>query len=96
MKSLCRSGGFRGVANGLAWFRRYSQAVRDVRITVQGIDGSMRRAETNSFGYYRVTGLEAGSSYIVSVSARRHTFATASVMVNLSDNVDGLNFRSSP
>jgi hypothetical protein len=70
--------------------------IRGAFIVVQGMDGVMRSATTNTFGYYRVEGLTAGASYLVTVSARRYAFANGTQLVNLDDNVSGLDFTASP
>ena len=52
--------------------------------------GIQRSAVTNSFGYYRFTGLTAGNSYVVSVSAKQYLFDTQ--VVTLYDSMAGVNF----
>jgi hypothetical protein len=70
----------------------YGRAISSAAITVQDINGTSKVALTNTFGYYRIEGLEAGQTYVLSVAARRYTFANASQVINLSDNFDGANF----
>ncbi len=52
--------------------------------------GEIRRARTNSFGYYRFDGITAGSIAVVSVRHKRYVFAPQVVAVN--DNIADLNF----
>lgn len=67
-------------------------AIRGAYITVQGLDGTLKTTITNSFGFFNLTGLDVGETYVVSVSARRYTFENSSITVNLTDNFTGLNF----
>lgn len=67
-------------------------AIRGAYITLQGADGTLKTAITNSFGYFNLKGLDVGETYVVSVSARRYTFKNSTIAVNLSDNFTGLNF----
>ena len=73
----------------------YGRAISSAAITVQGFSGTSRTAFTNTFGYYRVAGLESGESYVVIVSARRYSFANQTMLVNLSDSFAGANFVAS-
>ena len=68
------------------------RAIRGASITVQGMDGVVRRAMTNTFGYYRIDGLQVGESFVVTASARRYAFAAPTQFVNLVDNISDLNF----
>lgn len=71
--------------------------IRGVTIIVQDLNtGISRTTATSTFGYYRITGLSAGQAYIVTASSRRYTFAAGSQLVNLDDNVDGVDFIASP
>jgi len=68
------------------------RAIRGITITVQGMDGVVRRVMTNTFGYYKLDGLSAGESFVVTASARRYAFAAPTQFVNLADNISDLNF----
>lgn len=72
------------------------RAIRGAVITVQGSDGVARTFATNSFGHFQAEGLMAGESYVVSVSARRHSFADAVRVVNMQDSISGFDFRAVP
>lgn len=71
-------------------------SIRGAVVMVQGMDGEIRSVTTNTFGRYRVEGLTAGASYLVTVSARRYTFTNGTQLVSLEDNVSGLDFTASP
>lgn len=53
-------------------------------------EGETFTTRTNSFGYYRFDGVEIGQSVIISVSAKRYTFAPKAVDVG--DHLDGVDF----
>jgi hypothetical protein len=70
----------------------YGRAISSAAISVQDITGVPKFVYTNTFGYYSVKGLEVGQTYILSVTARRFTFANPTMLINLGDNVEGANF----
>lgn len=70
----------------------FGRAISQAAITVQDITGTPKVVYTNTFGYYSVKDLDVGQTYVVSVAARRHKFATSSIVVNLGDNIEGANF----
>ena len=47
-------------------------------------------------GRFVVRGLEAGHSYIVTVSSKRYVFREAGRLVNVTDNVTGLDWVALP
>ncbi|HMS41629.1 MAG TPA: carboxypeptidase regulatory-like domain-containing protein, partial [Pyrinomonadaceae bacterium] len=57
-------------------------------------NGNVRTARTGSFGYYRFEDIEAGETYIISVTSKRFSFAPQVVQVN--DNIANLDFISLP
>lgn len=68
------------------------RAISGALITVHDLTGGSRTVVTNTFGYYAVKDLESAESYVVSVAARRYTFAEPTRVVDLSDSVDNLDF----
>lgn len=69
--------------------------IRNVEVTISGGNLSEpRMTRTGSFGYYSIEGLEAGQTYIVSVSAKRYTFITPNRTVTLQDSVADVDFTS--
>ncbi len=50
-----------------------------VRLVMVGSDGQPRYALTNAFGYYRFTNLDAGSTYVINVQAKRFLYAPKTV-----------------
>ena len=72
------------------------EPIRAAEISVQGSDGVVRRTLTSQFGYYRITGLEAGGTYFISVKAKRYTFANPIQAVTAGDNLTGIDFTAAP
>ncbi|HEY0459455.1 MAG TPA: LamG-like jellyroll fold domain-containing protein [Pyrinomonadaceae bacterium] len=48
--------------------------------------------KTNSFGYYKFTGLPVGETYILTVSSKRYVFSPSTLMLNLYDEVPDADF----
>ena len=69
--------------------------IRGAVVTLSG--GNLpepRTALTGSFGYYNFENLEAGFSYILTVSSKRFTFANPTRVINLVDSVTDADFVS--
>ena len=63
-----------------------------VRITLVGMDGTLARAVSSPFGYYRFDGLTAGDTYVLTIEQRRYTFNTPYIAVHVTDSIADLNF----
>lgn len=70
----------------------YGRGISSAIITAMDMTGVSTVTYTNTFGYYSVKNLEAGQAYVLSVSARRHTFPNSSILIDLTDNLSGVNF----
>ncbi len=66
------------------------QGLRNVRVTIIDATGNRRVVTSSSFGYYRFEDVEAGGSYVISVSSRRYRFAPR--MVQVVDAIGDLDF----
>lgn len=67
--------------------------IRNVAVTVAGGNLTQPRTVlTGTFGTYSFPELDAGQTYVVSVSAKRYTFGTPAMLVNLSENVGDVTF----
>jgi len=55
-----------------------------------------RVAQTGTFGYYKIDGLQAGETYVVTVNSKRFTFQVPSRVITLVDNVADANFIADP
>jgi len=70
--------------------------IRNARVTVVTGDGIKRVVVTGPFGYFAFDGLTAGDTCLVTVSARRFSFAEPTRVVSLTDAVSGLVFVAMP
>lgn len=68
------------------------QGVANARVTIADSLGNTRTATTGSLGNYRFDNVTPGSTYTISIIAKRYTFASQTIPVN--DNVTDLNFQS--
>lgn len=69
---------------------------RALLTAINGNTGDIRFVFTNTFGYYRLTGLDAGQTYVVSVAAKSYRFEPGEIVISPTDNISGLNFIASP
>ena len=65
----------------------YGRAMRGVTVTAMGMDGFSQYSTTNSFGYYKLSGLPIGDSYMINARDRRYRFASR--FVSLMDDLSG-------
>lgn len=68
------------------------RSVSGAIVTLVDEFGLQRTAATNSFGYYRLTGINVGTTYVVAVASKRYQFEPQ--VVTLMDSIAGLNFYS--
>lgn len=73
-----------GTASGLG--------IKNARVVITLPNGEKRMASTNSFGYYRVSDLAAGETYVVQVNSKRFSFANPTRVVSLNGNLDNYDF----
>ena len=66
------------------------RGVANATVSITSVSGETRTTLTNSFGYFRFMEIEAGETYVVSVVSRRFTFSSR--IIQVSDNVEGLDF----
>lgn len=66
------------------------KGIGQARITLTGTGGTSQTVMTNAFGYFTLSDVAAGSTYVVNVSAKKYTFAPQ--VVSVTDNISGLNF----
>jgi hypothetical protein len=70
----------------------YGRGLRGVVVLAQGLDGTVRTAVTNTFGHYKLVGIMAGRSYVLSASSRRYAFENNFRLVDLSADLVDENF----
>ncbi len=63
-------------------------------VKAQDANGTSWFARTNTFGYYRLTGLTAGDSYVLTASARSYSFAP--LFVSPGQDIAGVIFTPNP
>ena len=56
--------------------------------------GESRIAQTGSFGYFRFENVRVGETYVLTVYARRFTFAEPSRIIALTDDLTEVNYIS--
>ena len=66
--------------------------IRSVRVTLTEEDGTTHYTLTGSFGYYRFDDIESGQAVVVSVAAKRYTFAQPSRVFVLTDELTDVDF----
>ena len=69
-------------------FDPYKRPIRGAMVSITDMSGVSRRAITNTFGYFTISGMPAGESYLLTADARRYTFDPR--LLNLQDSVTGL------
>lgn len=65
--------------------------INNVAITLTDSMGRTHMARTSAFGFYRVDGVSIGDA-VISVSAKRFTFANPTQIINVIDNLSGVDF----
>lgn len=75
---------------GLAFGRGISSAL----VTLTDQNGTVRTARTSSFGYYRFDGVEAGHTYIFSVSHKRYEFSPR--VLTVTEELNNVDFTAEP
>jgi CSLREA domain-containing protein len=66
------------------------RGIGNAQVMIQNQQGEIMWAITNPFGYYQITDVPAGQTYLVSVTHKRYTFEPRTL--NLSDDVVGMDF----
>lgn len=73
------------------------RGIRNAKVTITGNSlAEPRIASTGSFGYFTVSGLATGETYVVTVSSQRYTFSSPSRVISLVDNVVDADFVADP
>jgi hypothetical protein len=68
--------------------------IRNVRVVLMEANGTTHSVITGTFGYYRFDSIPAGQTALVDVSAKRFTFSVPTRVVNIEDNLAGIDFYS--
>ncbi|MBE7516770.1 MAG: carboxypeptidase regulatory-like domain-containing protein [Chloracidobacterium sp.] len=71
--------------------------IRNVLISITGGNTPQRLiARTGSFGYYRIDGLEAGNTYVITIQSKNYTFAEPSRVITVNDSLTDIDFTALP
>jgi len=70
------------------------RGIKGARIVLKDADTNeiVRVALSSPFGYYRLDQIEAGRSYVLSVSHKSYIFAFPAQLIELNENRTGLDF----
>jgi hypothetical protein len=68
------------------------QAIGGVRVSITDMAGNTITTISSSFGYYSFQGLEAGRTYLLSVTATKFVFEDPVIIVNAAEDVSDLDF----
>ena len=68
--------------------------VRNAYVSLMNGNGQISYAVSNTFGYYRFSGVASGETYFLSARAKGMTFATQAV--NVTDSIQGLDLIAEP
>ena len=66
------------------------RGLRNAIVTLTDQQGTMRRAITSAFGYYRFDDVQSGETYIAAVTSKRYTFAPQ--LISVMDELTGIDF----
>lgn len=72
------------------------QGIRNAILSLTAASGAVRTVRSSSFGYYQFEDVAAGETYILSISTKRFTFSEPTVVVNVTDDITGLDFVADP
>lgn len=73
------------------------RGIANLNITVAGGDlASPITVRTNSFGFYRFEGLPVGMTYFLTVDSKKFSFAESTRAVDLSEDIQGVDFIAVP
>ncbi len=72
------------------------QAVRNAVLTLTNRNGEIRSARTNTFGFYHFTDIHSGETYILGVTTKRYVFDSPTRVLNLVDELTGVDFVALP
>lgn len=70
------------------------RGISGTRLSMTDVNGQVRYALTNSFGYYRFTGVVPGQTYIFQVRNKEYVFTPQ--VINVTADIANLNFAAQP
>jgi hypothetical protein len=73
------------------------RGISKVRVVIVGGNlAEPRYTQTNPFGYYRFLDLQAGETYVLTVSSKSHMFSNPNRLINLDEDMFNADFVSDP
>ncbi|HEY0458659.1 MAG TPA: carboxypeptidase-like regulatory domain-containing protein [Pyrinomonadaceae bacterium] len=66
--------------------------IRNVQVTITFPSGAMHTTLSSSFGYYRFADVPSGAIYVISVAAKKYTFAEATQIRQVMDDLQDVDF----
>jgi Concanavalin A-like lectin/glucanases superfamily/Carboxypeptidase regulatory-like domain len=71
------------------------RGIRNAVVQINGGNlGETRYARTNPFGFYRISSLDAGQTYILNIASKRYSFANPTRVITLNEDLTGEDFVS--
>lgn len=69
----------------------------NVYVSVFDMDGNLVKfVQSNTFGYFTIFEVQTGSTYLVAVGSKRYSFPNPTLLVSVSENVEGITFVGEP
>lgn len=72
------------------------RGINNTILTLSLADGTVRRVRSSSLGYYRFDNVESGQTGILSIHSKRFTFEQPNRVINISDDLNDLDFIAEP
>jgi hypothetical protein len=66
--------------------------IRNVQVAITFPSGEIRTSVSKTFGYYRCAEIPVGAVYVISVSAKKFTFAQPSQVRQVQDDLQDVDF----
>lgn len=70
----------------------HGRGISGATVALTDSAGQPRIVKTSSFGYFRFTEVNAGETYIVNVSSKRHNFSEPTRIISPNESINDLNF----
>ncbi|MEO8072504.1 MAG: carboxypeptidase-like regulatory domain-containing protein, partial [Acidobacteriota bacterium] len=72
------------------------RGIRNAIVTLINQNGETRSARTSAFGFYRFADVQAGETYILSVTTKRYVFDNPTRVLSITDELTDVDFIASP
>lgn len=68
------------------------RGISNARITLTAGDGTIRRTQTSSFGFYRFAEVEVGNVYILEAASKRFVFTNPTLVLSVQGEITNADF----